>query len=165
MPNQTVSLPVAEPNLTPMIDVLLVLIIVFMVMVAQVYHTMDVQLPDVCVGNCVGSDPIVLEVMHRTPGNLRGFVQAKMRNLRSGSMIEHRFSSEDKVEKAILEFLQTAWEKPDEGIWEVRGGRKHFLHSRLMCWVAFDRAIRLGVLAVDVDLAALAGALRLGARS
>src|ERR1035438_4935391 len=39
----------------------------------------------------------------RTPGNLRGFVQAKMRSLRTGSMTEHRFSSEDKVEKAILE--------------------------------------------------------------
>ena len=43
----------------------------------------------------------VFSVKHRTPGNLRGFVQAKMRNLRSGTMIEHRFSSEDKVEKAI----------------------------------------------------------------
>src|SRR5579864_9376215 len=45
----------------------------------------------------------VFSVNHRTPGNLRGFVQAKMRSLRSGSMTEHRFSSEDKVEKAILE--------------------------------------------------------------
>src|SRR5579862_6443019 len=45
----------------------------------------------------------VFSVNHRTPGNLRGFVQVKMRNLRSGTMIEHRFSSEDKVEKAILE--------------------------------------------------------------
>ena len=45
----------------------------------------------------------VFKVEHRTPGNLRGFVQAKMRNLRSGTMIEHRFSSEDRVEKAILE--------------------------------------------------------------
>ncbi|HYA16223.1 MAG TPA: elongation factor P, partial [Bryobacteraceae bacterium] len=45
----------------------------------------------------------VFAVTHRTPGNLRGFVQAKMRNLRSGSMIEYRFSSEDKVEKAILD--------------------------------------------------------------
>ena len=45
----------------------------------------------------------VFSVAHRTPGNLRGFVQAKMRNLRSGTMIEHRFSSEDKVEKAILD--------------------------------------------------------------
>jgi elongation factor P len=45
----------------------------------------------------------VFSVNHRTPGNLRGFVQAKMRSLRSGSMTEHRFSSEDKVEKATLE--------------------------------------------------------------
>jgi elongation factor P len=45
----------------------------------------------------------VFSVNHRTPGNLRGFVQAKMRNLRSGSMIEHRFSSEDRVERASLE--------------------------------------------------------------
>src|SRR6202022_5137255 len=45
----------------------------------------------------------VFSVAHRTPGNLRGFVQARMRNLRSGSMIEHRFSSEDRVERAMLE--------------------------------------------------------------
>ena len=45
----------------------------------------------------------VFSMTHRTPGNLRGFVQARMRNLRSGTMIEHRFSSEDKVEKAMLE--------------------------------------------------------------
>jgi elongation factor P len=45
----------------------------------------------------------IFSVNHRTPGNLRGFVQAKMRNLRSGSMMEHRFSSEDRVERAMLE--------------------------------------------------------------
>lgn len=45
----------------------------------------------------------VFSMVHRTPGNLRGFVQAKMRNLRSGSMIEHRFSSEDKVERVALD--------------------------------------------------------------
>ncbi len=45
----------------------------------------------------------VFTMTHRTPGNLRGFVQVKMRNLRSGSMFEHRFSSEDKVERAVLE--------------------------------------------------------------
>jgi elongation factor P len=45
----------------------------------------------------------IFSVFHRTPGNLRGFVQAKMRNLRSGSMIEHRFSSEDRVERAVLD--------------------------------------------------------------
>ncbi|HZS49363.1 MAG TPA: elongation factor P [Bryobacterales bacterium] len=45
----------------------------------------------------------IFSVNHRTPGNLRGFVQVKMRNLRSGSMIEHRFASEDRVEKAQLD--------------------------------------------------------------
>ena len=45
----------------------------------------------------------VFSVNHRTPGNLRGFVQARMRSLRTGTMTEHRFSSEDKVEKAILD--------------------------------------------------------------
>ena len=45
----------------------------------------------------------VFSVFHRTPGNLRGFVQAKMRSLRTGSMTEHRFSSEDRVERANLE--------------------------------------------------------------
>src|SRR5687767_15349629 len=45
----------------------------------------------------------IFKTEHRTPGNLRGFVQAKMRNLRSGAMIEHRFSSEDRVERAMLE--------------------------------------------------------------
>jgi elongation factor P len=45
----------------------------------------------------------VFSVVHRTPGNLRGFVQARMRNLRNGNMIEHRFSSEDRIERAILD--------------------------------------------------------------
>src|SRR5579864_8493244 len=45
----------------------------------------------------------IFSVNHRTPGNLRGFVQAKMRNLRSGTMMEHRFSSEDRVERASLD--------------------------------------------------------------
>src|SRR5271166_5295340 len=45
----------------------------------------------------------IFKMEHRTPGNLRGFVQVKMRSLKSGSMTEHRFSSEDKVERASLE--------------------------------------------------------------
>jgi elongation factor P len=45
----------------------------------------------------------VFSMVHRTPGNLRGFVQAKMRSLRSGSMMEHRFASEDKVERVALD--------------------------------------------------------------
>src|SRR5271154_539961 len=48
----------------------------------------------------------IFSVNHRTPGNLRGFVQAKMRNLKSGTMIEHRFSSEDRVERAVLDEVE-----------------------------------------------------------
>ena len=44
----------------------------------------------------------------------------------------------------ILEWLGKNWQRPDEGIWEVRGGPREFLHSRLMCWVAFDRALQAG---------------------
>lgn len=45
----------------------------------------------------------------------------------------------------LLDWLGKNWRRPDEGIWEVRGGQKEFLHSRFMCWVAFDRAIRLAM--------------------
>src|ERR1700733_15255936 len=45
----------------------------------------------------------IFKMEHRTPGNLRGFVQVKMRSLRSGTMMEHRFSSEDRVERAALD--------------------------------------------------------------
>jgi elongation factor P len=45
----------------------------------------------------------VFKMEHRTPGNLRGFVQVKMRKLSSGTMMEHRFSSEDRVERASLD--------------------------------------------------------------
>ena len=44
------------------------------------------------------------------------------------------------VRPLILEYLTQAWRQPDEGIWEVRGGRQHFVHSKVMAWVAFDRA-------------------------
>ncbi|MGV8878947.1 MAG: glycoside hydrolase family 15 protein [Sphingobacteriaceae bacterium] len=48
------------------------------------------------------------------------------------------------LEKQI-DWLSDNWNQPDEGIWEVRGGRQHFLYSRLLCWVAFDRAIKIAV--------------------
>jgi GH15 family glucan-1,4-alpha-glucosidase len=47
-----------------------------------------------------------------------------------------------RVQKVLLEFLEEAWRLPDEGIWEVRGPRRHFTHSKVMAWVAFDRAIK-----------------------
>lgn len=41
----------------------------------------------------------------------------------------------------LIDHLETSWREPDMGIWEVRGGRRHFTHSKVMAWVAFDRAI------------------------
>jgi GH15 family glucan-1,4-alpha-glucosidase len=43
----------------------------------------------------------------------------------------------------IVDWLEANWNQPDEGIWETRGGRQPFVYGRLMCWVAFDRALRL----------------------
>ena len=43
----------------------------------------------------------------------------------------------------LLAYLEKHWTEPDEGIWEVRGGPKHFVHSKIMAWVAFDRRIKL----------------------
>ncbi len=45
----------------------------------------------------------------------------------------------------VVDWVCEHWDQADEGIWEVRGGRKHFTYSRLMCWVALDRAIRISM--------------------
>ncbi|MGW7617863.1 glycoside hydrolase family 15 protein [Streptomyces antimycoticus] len=47
-----------------------------------------------------------------------------------------------KIQTALMDFLESAWRDPDEGLWEVRGPRRHFVHSKVMAWVAADRAVR-----------------------
>jgi GH15 family glucan-1,4-alpha-glucosidase len=47
-----------------------------------------------------------------------------------------------RVQRALLDFLKTDWQKPDEGIWEVRGPRRQFTHSKVMAWVAVDRGVK-----------------------
>ena len=47
-----------------------------------------------------------------------------------------------RVQTALTEFVESAWQLPDEGIWEVRGPRRHFTHSKVMAWVALDRAVK-----------------------
>jgi GH15 family glucan-1,4-alpha-glucosidase len=42
----------------------------------------------------------------------------------------------------LIRFIETAWQRPDDGIWEVRGGRRHFTHSKIMAWVAIDRSVK-----------------------
>ncbi|MEU4731591.1 MULTISPECIES: glycoside hydrolase family 15 protein [unclassified Streptomyces] len=46
------------------------------------------------------------------------------------------------IQLALLDFLSHNWRRPDEGLWEVRGPRRHFVHSKVMAWVAADRAVR-----------------------
>ena len=45
------------------------------------------------------------------------------------------------LQQHVIEFLEGAWDEPDQGIWEVRGPRRHFTHSKVLAWVAFDRAV------------------------
>jgi GH15 family glucan-1,4-alpha-glucosidase len=46
------------------------------------------------------------------------------------------------LQSQLMKFLETGWREPDDGIWEVRGPRRHFTHSKVMAWVAVDRAVR-----------------------
>ena len=47
-----------------------------------------------------------------------------------------------RLQRALVRFVETAWREPDEGIWEIRGPRRHFTHSKVMAWVAMDRAVK-----------------------
>ena len=54
------------------------------------------------------------------------------------------------VQRALLDWLEGGWRETDHGLWEVRGPARHFVHSKVMCWVAFDRAVR-GVERLGLD--------------
>jgi GH15 family glucan-1,4-alpha-glucosidase len=58
---------------------------------------------------------------------------------RSGIKVDRHAWS---LQRALLTFLEKHWDEPDEGIWEVRGPRRHFVHSKVMAWVAFDRGVQ-----------------------
>jgi elongation factor P len=76
----------------------------------------------------------VMSVQHMTPGNKRGFVQAKLRNLKSGNSYEHRFRSEDRVEKASLE------EREMEFLYSA-GDDFHFMNTETYEQVALTRTV------------------------
>ena len=113
----------------------------------------------------------VFSVNHRTPGNLRGFVQVRMRSLRSGSMTEHRFSSEDRVEKALLEehemqylyddgeyyyFMNTESFEQMHLMKELLGDATQYLIPELMVKVEFYEGKPMSVeLPATVDLTVL----------
>jgi elongation factor P len=110
----------------------------------------------------------VFKMEHRTPGNLRGFVQVKMRKLSSGSMMEHRFSSEDRVERASLEqhemeylyddgeyfhFMNTETYEQMHLMKDLLGDATNFLIPNLRVNVEFYEGKPLGVeLPPSVDL-------------
>jgi GH15 family glucan-1,4-alpha-glucosidase len=58
------------------------------------------------------------------------------------------------LKRSLLRFLEQHWAEPDEGLWEVRGPRRHFVHSKVMAWVAFDRAASYAESMGRTDLAA-----------
>jgi GH15 family glucan-1,4-alpha-glucosidase len=70
-----------------------------------------------------------------------GEVSNTLFHCRQAGLEPSRDTGED-VALALLQFLETGWEQPDEGIWEMRGPRRHFTHSKMMAWVAVDRAVR-----------------------
>jgi len=73
----------------------------------------------------------IVQTQHITPGNWRGMVQAKIRNLRTGSIIEHRFRSEDRVERAILDETEMEYLYQD-------GDMYHFMNSETFDQVALS---------------------------
>jgi GH15 family glucan-1,4-alpha-glucosidase len=73
------------------------------------------------------------------------FLHASLGGIRS---IDHDVG----LQTALIEHLETVWEQPDRGIWEVRGDPQHFTHSKVMAWVAFDRVIKLLEKSVTADL-------------
>jgi len=69
-----------------------------------------------------------------------GEVMDALHQARQGGIGPHEAGWD--LERALLVHLEEIWAEPDEGIWEVRSGREHFTHSKVMAWVAFDRAIK-----------------------
>jgi GH15 family glucan-1,4-alpha-glucosidase len=55
--------------------------------------------------------------------------------------------------RALLDYVEKVWDDPDDGLWEVRGGRRHFTHSKVMAWVAFDRGSEMALMMDEPRLA------------
>jgi GH15 family glucan-1,4-alpha-glucosidase len=83
------------------------------------------------VGNAA-SDQLQLDVYGEV---LDAHYQARKRGLPAS---DHAWA----LTRRLLDWLESGWREPDEGIWEVRGPRRHFTHSKVMAWVAFDRAVK-----------------------
>jgi GH15 family glucan-1,4-alpha-glucosidase len=69
-----------------------------------------------------------------------GEVMDVLHHARRVGLVPDRFSW--RVQRRLLDFLESSWQGPDRGLWEVRGAHQHFTHSKVMAWVAFDRAVK-----------------------
>jgi GH15 family glucan-1,4-alpha-glucosidase len=72
--------------------------------------------------------------------DIYGEVMDALHHGRAGKLAANEAGWE--LQRELLGHLETIWDKPDEGIWEVRGGPRHFTYSKVMAWVAFDRAVK-----------------------
>jgi GH15 family glucan-1,4-alpha-glucosidase len=72
--------------------------------------------------------------------DIYGEVMSALHQAHHGGLRQNR--AERDLQKALLQHLEKIWRKPDDGIWEMRGPRRQFTHSKVMAWVAFDRAVR-----------------------
>jgi GH15 family glucan-1,4-alpha-glucosidase len=79
------------------------------------------------------SDQLQLDVYGEV---LDALYEARRRGLEASS---HAWA----LSRKLLDWLEAGWREPDEGLWEVRGGPRHFTHSKVMAWVAFDRAVKM----------------------
>ena len=73
-------------------------------------------------------------------GDVLGEVMVALENARLAGVTEDRFSWP--LQRVLLEALEKNWQRPDHGIWEIRGPERHFTHSRVMIWAALDRGVR-----------------------
>jgi GH15 family glucan-1,4-alpha-glucosidase len=72
--------------------------------------------------------------------DIYGEIAGALHHARAGRLPRNEPGME--LERELLEYLEKIWREPDEGIWEIRGPRRQFTHSKVMAWVAFDRAIK-----------------------
>jgi GH15 family glucan-1,4-alpha-glucosidase len=72
--------------------------------------------------------------------DIYGEVADALHQAREGKLPKNEAASE--LQRTLLEHLEKIWQEPDAGIWEVRGSKRHFTHSKVMAWVAFDRTIK-----------------------
>ncbi|MBZ4374622.1 glycoside hydrolase family 15 protein [Corallococcus sp. AS-1-6] len=97
-----------------------------------------------------GSAPVRLgnAAVHQLQLDVPGEVMDALHQTRRGGLAPEDVAWS--MQRALLRFLEGNWERPDEGLWEVRGPRQHFTFSKVMAWVAFDRALK-GVASFGLD--------------